>query len=205
MPRMLNPEGRLIVSELSHDEKVELILEAWQFLSQVDILQGEEFGPLSYAEADDLKSIVDAEPHKVWTQKKNISESVVISPGIEFSIFGWADLPYFLPEEEDPDFEILGYSVSGLSRVGAQGLYRDFYQAANPLDTTLSLSTWEKETGSWGERPYVWAWPFIACPFCEPLDDQAPVECPVGDPRLQHLASFHDETGIPDWSTVDPL
>jgi hypothetical protein len=214
MARTLNSEGKLILSELSMEEKTEIILEIWNFLEQVASTFSREFDPISAHDGDELADSLNEigfddnaqriyfEDH-IWTVQGSNSDIVSLG-GIDFGVWGTAVVPRYISLEEDEDQWVRRWFLSRVSRAKAQGLYRDVYSQACPENPNLPLSESEKSGTwfdkskqeyfqfAWNEAPYVWERPYVKCPFCSPLDGQSVVDCPVNEARLSHLADEHE-------------
>ncbi len=216
MARNLNSDGHLILSDLSMDEKTEIILEIWNFLEEIASAFSREFDPRKSFDGDELADSLNEigfddkaqrihfEDH-IWTGQGSNSDIVSLG-GIDFGVWGTALVPRYISEEEDLDQWVRFWQLSKVSRGKAEGLYRDIYSKACPENPDLPLSDSEKSGTwfdnnkqeyfqfAWNDAPYVWDRPNVKCPFCNPLDGQSAVDCPANDERLSHLASEHEET-----------
>jgi len=216
MARNFNSDGHLVLSDLSMDEKTEIILEIWSFLEEVASAFSREFDPIECGGGEDLADSLNQigfddqaqrihfEDH-IWTSQGNNS-GIISLGGIDFGVWGTALVPRYISEEEDVEEWVRSYLVSKVSRSNAKGLYREIYAKASPENPNLPLSevekqgTWFDENKqeyfqfAWNDEPYVWARPNVKCPFCEPLDGQSSVDCPASETRLKEFASEHEET-----------
>jgi len=195
MARNLNSAGKLVLSDLSMEEKTEIILEIWDFLGNVNYAFYKEFdGDYFNQDDEDNEDFEEArrdpELDHIWTNKRGNSSVVTIS-GMDFLVWGTAYLPQYIASDEDWDAEVWGWLVSKTPRKDAFGHYRDFYAKSDPENPNLPLSESEKQFG-WSNEPFAWTRAYVKCPFCEPLDDQEPVDCPVNEPKLDHLSEEHE-------------
>ena len=194
MARNFNSEGKLILADLSMEEKVDIILEFWNFLEEVHNVFYSEFDGEHFDDEEDedfAEAIDKLGQDYMWTFQGNNNDTVSLG-GLEFHVWGRACVEGYISSEEDWDGRVSHWLVSKKSRANAKGLYLDLYSKANPNDPNLALSESEKQFQAWSSERLVWTRPSVKCPFCEPLDDQSPVDCPVDEPRLSHLSYEHE-------------
>ena len=196
MARNFNSDGKLILADLSMEEKVDIILEFWNFLEEVHNAFYAEFDGEHYDDEDDedfSEAIEKLGQGYMWTFQGDNNDTVSFG-GLDFHVWGRACVAGYISSEEDWDQRVSHWLVSKNSRSNAKGLYRELYAKANPNDPNLPLSESEKQFEGWNREPFVWTRPCVKCPFCEPLDDQSPVKCPVDESKLDHLSYEHEWT-----------
>jgi hypothetical protein len=179
MAKIFNTDGKLVLSELTMDEKVELILGIFKLLEDVNVsfesqFHGEYFGESENEQFMEAKG--DLGLDHVWTNERG-NTGIIDFGGINFGVWGTAYSPYYLAPEDDQEGVVWGWLLSKNSW-NENEKYRQVY-----LDASAGAELTDK---------VAWSLPYVTCPFCEPSDGQSPVECPIEDSRLLALSYDHE-------------